>query len=73
MTAKAMAHDLRAYADWCIAHYEDVPPTIVNDLNAAAAMIEQMEVELAAMRSAAQSLKMALDELKGNKPMEDEK
>lgn len=46
MTAEAMAHDLRAYADWCIAHYEDVPPTIVNDLNAAAALIEQQAAKI---------------------------
>lgn len=41
-----MTHDLRAYAEWCIAHYEDVPPTIVNDLNAAAALIEQQEAKI---------------------------
>lgn len=44
-----MAHDLRAYADWCIAHYEDVPPTIVNDLNAAATLIEQQEAKIEAL------------------------
>lgn len=49
--AKTMANDLRAYADWCVAHYEDVPPTIVNDLNAAAAMIEQQEAKIAELEA----------------------
>lgn len=51
MTAGAMAHDLRAYAEWCIAHYEDVPPTIVNDLNVAAALIEQQEAKIAELEA----------------------
>lgn len=49
--AKVMARDLRVYADWCIAHYEDVPPTIVNDLNAAAALIEQQEAKIAELEA----------------------
>lgn len=51
MTVKAAIHDLRAYAAWCAAHYQDIPPTIVGDLNAAADLIEQQAAKIEELKA----------------------
>lgn len=61
MDHEKLVSDLRAYAEWADANEYDVPLDLPDLLREAANMIEQGDVELAAMRSAAQSLKMALD------------
>ncbi len=38
MTAQAVAHNLRVYADWCTAHFEDVPPGSAQGLKERIAM-----------------------------------
>lgn len=61
---RKLIDDLRTYADWADGNEWYIPIDLPDLLREAANMIEQQAIELAAMRSAARSLKMALDELK---------
>lgn len=59
--SRELVRQLREHAEWADANEYYVPLTLPDLLRDAANMIEEKEVELSAMRSAARCLKKELD------------